>query len=101
MPKRPVKARVGMGLSHGPRPPARKKARAKAKSRVRRKSSAVAVREPLDTLIIAGTRALRLPIEPQWLPAIRINLEVTLRHGALIHDFVLPDDAEPAPVFEA
>ena len=27
--------------------------------------------------------------------------EVTLRHGALVAAFALPDDAEPAPVFEA
>ena len=27
--------------------------------------------------------------------------QVTLRHGALVAEFALPDDAEPAPVFEA
>jgi hypothetical protein len=30
-----------------------------------------------------------------------MNLQVTLRHAALVGEFALPDDAEPAPVFEA
>ena len=29
------------------------------------------------------------------------NLEVTLRLAALVEEFPLPDDAEPAPVFKA
>ena len=35
------------------------------------------------------------------MPAIKANLEVTLRLGALVAEFALPDEAEPAPVFEA
>jgi hypothetical protein len=57
--------------------------------------------DPLDAFIRAGTQALKLELAPEWLPAVRMNLEVTLRHAALVGAFALPDDAEPAPVFEA
>jgi hypothetical protein len=57
--------------------------------------------ESLDTLIAASADALDLPVEPAWHPAIRFNLEVTLRLAALVASFPLPDDAEPAPVFRA
>ena len=36
-----------------------------------------------------------------WQPAVKANLEVTLKHAALVAEFELPDDAEPAPVFTA
>ena len=55
----------------------------------------------LDPMIAAGAQALGLAIEPAWLPAVRRHLEVTLRQGALVAAFELPDDAEPAPTFEA
>jgi hypothetical protein len=32
---------------------------------------------------------------------VRRQLQVTLAHGAKVASFALPDDAEPAPVFEA
>ena len=59
------------------------------------------VRDPLDDMIVAAARALDLPAEPKWLPAIRANLRVTLQHAAAVSEFKLPDDAEPAPVFKA
>ena len=40
-------------------------------------------------------------IEPEWKAAVRANLEATLKHAALIDQFPLPDEAEPAPVFRA
>jgi hypothetical protein len=55
----------------------------------------------LDTLIGAAAEALNLPVEPEWKPAVRANLAVTLRLAALVAEFELPDEAEPAPVFEA
>ena len=55
----------------------------------------------LDELIAASAAALDLNIDPAWLPAVRRHLEVTLRLGAQVAGFELPDDAEPAPVFEA
>jgi 1-carboxybiuret hydrolase subunit AtzG-like len=57
--------------------------------------------EILDKLIDASAAALALPIEPAWKPAIKANLEGTLRLAATVDAFELPDDAEPAPVFEA
>jgi hypothetical protein len=57
--------------------------------------------EPLDAFIEAAARMLALPVEPQWLAAIKANLEVNLRLGALVAEFVLPDEAEPAPIFTA
>jgi hypothetical protein len=55
----------------------------------------------LDNLIDASAAALALTIEPGWKPAIKGNLAVTLRLANLVAAFPLPDEAEPAPVFEA
>jgi Protein of unknown function (DUF4089) len=55
----------------------------------------------LDALVDAAASALSLPVDPAWRPAIKANLQVTLRLGALVAEFELPDEAEPAPVFEA
>jgi hypothetical protein len=57
--------------------------------------------DDLDNLIAASARAIGLPVEPAWQPAIRRNLEVTHRLAALVTSFPLPDDTEPAPVFQA
>jgi hypothetical protein len=57
--------------------------------------------DPLDAYIEAAARALALPLEPDWRPAVKTNLDVTLRLAAAFADFPLPDDAEPAPVFVA
>jgi hypothetical protein len=45
-------------------------------------------------------RSFGIEIDKTWLPAIRANLQVTLRLGAFVTAFALDDDAEPAPVFE-
>lgn len=55
----------------------------------------------LDAFIVAGAKAMGIPLEPAWMPAIRANLGVTLAHGATVGGFPLPDEAEPAPVFRA
>jgi hypothetical protein len=57
--------------------------------------------DPLDDFINAAVRALELPLEPEWRLAVKANLQVTLRQAALVAEFALPDDAEPAPVFVA
>jgi hypothetical protein len=57
--------------------------------------------DPLDDFIAASGRTLGLSIKPEWLPAVRANLEVTLGHAALVAEFELLDDAEPAPIFTA
>jgi len=57
--------------------------------------------EPLDDYIDAVAKALALPVEEAWRPAIRANLDVSLRLARLVDEFALPDEAEPAPVFTA
>jgi 1-carboxybiuret hydrolase subunit AtzG-like len=57
--------------------------------------------DPLDDFIAASARTLGLPMNPDWSPAVRANLDVTLKHAALVAEFELPDDAEPAPIFAA
>jgi hypothetical protein len=57
--------------------------------------------EPIDEFIAAAAAALELPLEPEWQPAVKANLAVTLKHASLVADFALPDEAEPAPIFKA
>ena len=57
--------------------------------------------DPLDDYIDAVAKALGLPVENAWRPAVRANLEVSLRLARLVDEFVLPDQAEPASVFTA
>jgi Protein of unknown function (DUF4089) len=57
--------------------------------------------DALDAYIDAAARALAIPVEPAWRPSVRANLELTLRLAASVRDFPLPDEADPAPVFEA
>jgi hypothetical protein len=57
--------------------------------------------DPLDDYIDAVAKALALPVDDGWKPAIRANLEVSLRLARLVDEFVLPDDCEPASVFTA
>ncbi len=57
--------------------------------------------DPLNAFIDGAAAALALPVEEAWKPAIAANLRVTLEHAASVEAFPLPDDAEPAAVFEA
>jgi Protein of unknown function (DUF4089) len=57
--------------------------------------------DPLEDYIDAVARALDLPIDPAWKPAVRANLDVSLRLARLVDEFPLPDEAEPAGVFTA
>jgi hypothetical protein len=57
--------------------------------------------DPLDAYIDAAAKLLAIPLEPEWKPAVRFNLEATLKLAAEVDAFALPDDAEPAPVFGA
>ena len=56
---------------------------------------------PLDAYIDAAATALALPIEDAWKPAVRANLEVSLRLARLVDEFALPDETEPASVYTA
>jgi Protein of unknown function (DUF4089) len=56
---------------------------------------------PLDDYIDAVAGALALPVEDAWRPAVRANLEVSLRLARLVDEFPLPDETEPACVYTA
>lgn len=55
----------------------------------------------LDIFIDAVAASLGLPIDDAWKPAVRANLEVTLRLAKLVDEFPLPDEIEPAEIYEA
>jgi len=57
--------------------------------------------DSLDDFVSAAAAALGLPLQEEWRPAIKANLDITLKHAALVAKFELPDDAEPAPIFKA
>jgi Protein of unknown function (DUF4089) len=57
--------------------------------------------DPLDDYIDAVSKALALPIDDAWKPAVRANLQVSLRLARLVDEFTLPDETEPASVFAA
>ncbi|MBX9845935.1 MAG: DUF4089 domain-containing protein [Xanthobacteraceae bacterium] len=88
MTRRPKKQRI-----------VRKAARTAKRAKLAKRVKPLA--HPIDPFIVAGASALELKIDKAWLPAVRSHLEVTLRHGTLVAGFPLPDETEPAPVFEA
>jgi hypothetical protein len=55
----------------------------------------------VDAFVVASAQALGLALDPAWHKSIAFNLRLILRHAALVDEFALPDDAEPAPVFHA
>jgi hypothetical protein len=59
------------------------------------------MRDNLDDIVDAAAAVLDLTLEDAWKPAVKANLEVTLRHAAVVAEFKLPDETEPAPVFKA
>jgi hypothetical protein len=65
------------------------------------KKTQAAPRDAVDALVEAGAKALGLPLDPAWHASVKFNLQLILRHAALVDEFPLPDDAEPAPVFHA
>jgi hypothetical protein len=57
--------------------------------------------DPLDDYIDAVAKLLALPVDAAWKPAVKANLEVSLRLARLVDEFPLADEAEPASVFAA
>jgi hypothetical protein len=57
--------------------------------------------DPLDDYIDAVAKALGLSIDAAWRPAVKANLEFSLRIARLVDEFALPDETEPASVFAA
>ena len=46
-------------------------------------------------------KLLKLPVKEAWKPAVRANLEVSMRLARLVDEFEFSDEAEPASVFTA
>ena len=57
--------------------------------------------DQLDDYINAVASAMALPVEDAWRPAVRANLEVSLRLAKLVDDFPLPDETEAASIYSA
>jgi hypothetical protein len=57
--------------------------------------------DAIQVLVTANAQALGLTLDPAWHDSVAFNLRLILRHAALVDEFALPDDAEPAPVFHA
>jgi hypothetical protein len=57
--------------------------------------------DSLDDYIDAASKLLRLPVKDAWKPAIRANLEVSMRLARMVDEFEFSDEAEPASVFTA
>jgi hypothetical protein len=57
--------------------------------------------ESLDSYIDASAAALELSIDPAWKPAVRANLDVSLKMARMVQQFPLPDEIEPASIYEA
>ena len=52
-----------------------------------------------DAYIDAAGSLLGLPIDPVHRPGVVVNLERIAQMAALVMEFELPDETEPAPVF--
>ena len=57
--------------------------------------------DPLDDYIDAASQLLKLPVKDAWKPAVRANLEVSMRLARQVDEFEFSDEAEPASVFTA
>jgi phage protein D len=81
-----------------------KPARAKKARKLPSKSRAPVKATPADTAeaaVAASAQALGISLDTAWRDGVTFNLRLILRHAALVDEFPLPDDAEPAPVFHA
>jgi hypothetical protein len=75
--------------------------RAAKPSRQSRPTASAKATDAVDALVAANARALDLTLDPAWHQGVAFNLRLILHLGALVDEFKLPDDAEPAPVFHA
>ena len=57
--------------------------------------------DALKSYMEASAGVLGLAIRPEWAAGVRMNLSIALRLAKVVEEFALPDDIEPAPVFEA
>lgn len=57
--------------------------------------------DSMDRFIDTAAEVLGLRIEPEWKPAVRLNMDNTLKLARLVQEFPLPDEIEPASIYEA
>ena len=57
--------------------------------------------DPLDDYIDAVAQRVGIAGRDAWRPAIKANLEVSLRLARMVDGFALPDETEPASIFTA
>jgi hypothetical protein len=75
-----------------------------ARKNIAGKNPAPAAAKPadlVDAMVAAAVLAFGLPLDPAWHGGVAFNLRLILRLAALVDEFSLPDDSEPAPVFHA
>jgi hypothetical protein len=98
------KRKAAAGKAVVKKPVVKKPVAKQAAKAIRPNSPKIAPAKPadaVDTLVVAGAQALKLPLDPAWHSGVKFNLHLILRLAALVDEFPLPDDAEPAPVFHA
>ena len=57
--------------------------------------------DPLEDHIAATAATLGLTVRPEWQASVRANLDVSLKMARLVQEFPLPDEIEPANIYEA
>ena len=55
----------------------------------------------LDAMIDSGTSVLGIEMKPEWRPAVRMHLAISLAHAATVLETPLFDHLDPAPMFRA
>jgi Protein of unknown function (DUF4089) len=77
--------------------------RAKSARRASKPARPLRTKRPdaFATVATAASQLLALPIETSWHSGVTFNLQLLFKHAALIDEFSLPDDIEPAAVFRA
>jgi hypothetical protein len=94
----PTSVRAKTSTKRGVKPAAKRTAKTTRKGRAPQKAKAI---DPIAVIVAASAQALALPLDPAWQEAVTFNLQLIFRHAALVDEFPLPDEAEPAPVFHA
>ncbi|HEX3504570.1 MAG TPA: DUF4089 domain-containing protein [Xanthobacteraceae bacterium] len=94
-------AKSAVKNAHGKRVKAAAAAKVAARKPKAKKPDVPPKPDALDAIITGSAKALGLRLDPAWHDSIKFNLQLVFRHAALVDEFPLPDDAEPAPVFHA
>jgi hypothetical protein len=57
--------------------------------------------DDFDAWLDANAALLGITVAPEWRNAVRLHLRITRDMAQSVLDFQLPDEADPAPVFQA